>query len=273
MRIRNALEVDKSYVLEFCKNTFAWGDYIADVWEGWKSKGRLYVLEEEGKVVGVYNLAISEKQAWIEGMRVHPQYRRRGLGKNMLDHAQSTAPSKTMRLIIESENYPSIRLVESMGYRLEDKWRFYTMVPRKERSTVRNVLDLSEVMTLIDSTTYADSWKWLPLEQEELHQLMKEKRIMVSVRNQKTSAIGIWNRSNDFPQTLQLGYVNGSSDGILDILRFIQNKASDLKCERIQVFAQERIRLDMSILDKRVLFYLMRKDREKSITFDTKSNS
>lgn len=273
MRIRNALEVDKSYVLEFCKNTFSWGDYIADVWEGWKSKGRLYVLEEGGRVVGVYNLAISEKQAWVEGMRVHPQYRRRGLGKNMLAHAESMAPSKTMRLIIESENYPSIRLVESMGYRLEDKWRLYSMVPRNKRSTVRNVLDLSEAMALIDSTTYADSWKWLPLGQEEILQLMEEKRIIASVKNQKTSAVGIWNRSNDSPQVLQLGYVNGSSDGILAILRFIQNKALDLQCERIQVFAQERIPLDMSILDKRALFYLMRKDQEKPITFDPKANS
>jgi len=115
---------------------------------------------------------------------------------------------------------------------------------------------------LIDSTTYADSWKWLPLEQEELLQLMEEKRIMVSVRNQKTSAVGIWNKSHDFPQVLQLGYVNGSADGILDILRFVQKKALDLKCERIQVFAQEKILLDMSILDKRALFYLMRKDKK-----------
>ena len=72
---------------------------------------------------------------------------------------------------------------------------------------------------------------------------------------------------------LQLGYVNGSSDGILGILRFMQNKAFDLKCERIQVFAQEKISLETSILDKRALFYLMRKDQEKSITSGTKANS
>jgi|SRR5437867_2459493 len=273
MKIRNALEADKSYMLEFCKNTFSWGDYIADVWQSWKSKGRLYVLEEGGRVVGIYHLAISEKQAWVEGMRVHPQYRRRGLGKNLLVHAESMAPFKTMRLIIESENHPSIKLVESMGYRLEDKWRLYSMVPTNTKSTVRNAPDLSEIMALVDSITYADSWKWLPLEQEKLLQLIQEKRMIVSDRNQKVSAIGIWNRSCDFPQVLQLGYVNGSSDGILDILRFMQNKAFDLKCERIQVFAQEKISLETSILDKRALFYLMRKDQEKSITSGTKANS
>src|SRR5437899_2601300 len=154
MRIRNALEIDKSPVLEFCKNTFSWGDYIEDVWESWKSKKRLYVLEDERNVVGVYNLVISEKQAWVEGMRIHPGYRRRGLGKKM-----------------------------------------------------------------------------------------------------------------------QIGYVNGSHDVVLDILRFVQNKAIELNCKRIQVFAQEKIMLHINILDKRSLFYLMRKDQEKSITFGVEASS
>ena len=263
MRIRNASEFDKASVLEFCKNTFSWGDYIADVWDSWNSKERLYVVEEDGTVVGVYNLAISEKQAWVEGMRVHPQYRRRGLGKNLLVHAESMAPFKTMRLIIESENHPSIKLVESMGYRLEDKWRLYSMTPRKERSTVRNAVDLSKLESLIGATTYVDSWKWLPLEQQELVQLIQQERVIISDTNGMISAIGIWNRSADFHQVMQLGYVNGTADGILDILRFIQNKASELQFERIQVFAQEKIPLQMSFLDKRSLFYLMRKDSER----------
>jgi len=263
MRIRNASEFDKASVLEFCKNTFSWGDYIADVWDSWNSKERLYVVEEDGTVVGVYNLAISEKQAWVEGMRVHPQYRRRGIGSSMLAHAESVVPSKIMRLIIESENHQSISLVESMGYRLEDKWRLYSMTPRKERSTVRNAVDLSKLESLIGATTYVDSWKWLPLEQQELVQLIQQERVIISDTNGMISAIGIWNRSADFHQVMQLGYVNGTADGILDILRFIQNKASELQCERIQVFAQEKIPLQMSFLDKRSLFYLMRKDSER----------
>jgi len=260
MRIRNASEFDKSPVLEFCKNTFSWGDYIADVWDSWCSKGRLYVFEEDGRTIGVYNLVVSEKQVWVEGLRVHPHYRGQGIGSSMLANAESLTPSNTLRLIIESENYPSIRLVESMGYRLEDKWRLYSMTPRKESTTVRNAVDLSKLEPLIDSTTYVDSWKWLPLEQQELVQLIQQGKVIVSDKNGMMSAIGIWNRSTDFPQVLQLGYVNGTHDGILDILRFIQNKASELNCERIQVFAQERIPLQISFLDKRSLFYLMRKD-------------
>src|SRR3989475_11824992 len=121
-------------------------------------------------------------------MRIHPDYGRRGLGKKMLAHAESISSSKTRRLIIESENYPSIRLVESMGYHLEDKWQLYSLVPQNERSSVKNAVVLSGIEALIDSSTCADSWKWLPLEQEETNQLMKEKRIIISNKNGIESA-------------------------------------------------------------------------------------
>ena len=37
MVIRRALDSDKAKVLEFCKNTFEWGDYIETVWDEWKN--------------------------------------------------------------------------------------------------------------------------------------------------------------------------------------------------------------------------------------------
>lgn len=263
MKIRNAMTSDKETVLEFCKNTFSWGDYIADVWDSWQSKGKLHVLEVDGMVVGVYNIALFEKEAWIEGMRVHPQHRKKGLGKLMLTHAESLAPNPIIRLIIDNENHPSIKLAKSMGYYLEDKWQLYSMLPEKWDSDIKIVREASEVTDMINSPTYADSWKWLPLDEEELQKLIDQKRIAMSLDNDKTSAIGIWNRSNDFPQVLQIGYLNGTNNGIVDILRYVQNKAKELNCERIQVFVQQKIPIEAKFLDKRSLFCLMRKDLPK----------
>ena len=262
MIIRQAIDADKPKVLDFCKNTFSWGDYIGDVWDIWKSNEHLYVLEEEGKVVGTYNLSPTN-QVWIEGMRVHPDYRRRGFGKYMLSHAESIHHLKLFRLIIDSENHPSLRLAESMGYHLEDKWQLYSTTPKKEKSQTKHATSLSEVNDKITSATYADSWKWYPLDEEEILKLIKDGRILISSANSNREAIGIWNRSKDFPNVLQLGYINGSSDGILDILLNVRNKVYDLGCERIQIFAQEKILLRAEFLDKKSLFYLMRKDLSK----------
>ncbi|HJT10298.1 MAG TPA: GNAT family N-acetyltransferase [Candidatus Nitrosotalea sp.] len=264
--IRSAQQGDKHSVLEFCKDTFSWGDYIADVWDSWQSKGGLYVSEQDGLVVGVYNVAFFEKEAWLEGMRVRPQYRKKGLGKKMLAHAESVIQNGTVRLVIESENHQSIALVTSMGYGLEEKWRLYSMIPEKQASnaTVANTSrGLDEFLT---TTTFADSWKWLPLDREEMEKLVEQKRVLVSHQNDKISSIGIWNRSKDFPEVFQLGFVNGTKEGMADILRYAQNKAHEIGCQRIQVFAQEKISLEASFLEKKSLFYLMKKElKEKSI--------
>ena len=46
MIIRKAKASDKNKVLDFCKNTFSWGDYIVDVWDYWIVEGNLLVLTE-----------------------------------------------------------------------------------------------------------------------------------------------------------------------------------------------------------------------------------
>lgn len=260
MEIRNAKNQDKTAVLDFCKATFSWGDYIEEIWDMWQSKGRLYVLEDKGKIVGVYNLVLFEKQSWIEGLRVHPKYRRNGLGKKMLKHAESIVQNKIIRLIIESENNPSVRLVESIGYRLEDRWQLYSIPVEKQNSDAKLANNISQIKDLIDSHTYSDSWKWLPLDNEELQKLVDQERVIISDYNGKALAVGIWNRSRDFPKVFQVGYLNGTAFGIKDILRYIQTKAYDLNCEKIQIFIKEKTLLDEDFLNKRSLFYLMRKD-------------
>ena len=263
MNIRNAYDADKPYVLDFCKNTFSWGDYISDVWERWKSKGHLYVIEEDGKIVGVYNLSYSESQTWIEGMRIHPDYRRRGLAKKMLYHAESISKVKLFRLIIESQNLPSLQLAGSLGYEIEDKWRLYSSTPQKGPSNTRTAVSLQEVEGLFTSSTYADSWQWLPLDRKTLVDLIYHKRILISSANQKVCAVGIWNRYSDFPNVLQIGYISGSTDGIIDILSHTRNMAHDMGCEKVQVFAQEDLQVKAPFLEKKSLFFLMKKDLTK----------
>ncbi|MGI0101577.1 MAG: GNAT family N-acetyltransferase [Nitrosotalea sp.] len=260
MKIRSAQESDKDAVLGFCKDTFQWGDYIVDVWDKWKSKGGLYVLEENDFVVGVYHVVSFEKEAWVEGMRVHPQYRKKGFGTRMLNHAESVIQTRVIRLIIESENRPSMRLAESMGYKIEEKWRLYSMAPAKQESGATIAMYSTQLDDIIDSSTYADSWKWLTLDNKEIRNLIEQKRIIISTKKGKTLAAGIWNQSNDFPHVFQFVFVGGTKEGMEDILKYVQNKAHDLNSGRIQVFIQERISFEANFLDKRSLFYLMKKE-------------
>jgi len=261
MEVRDAQPNDKPVVLDFCKNTFSWGDYIADVWDSWILQGNLFVAVEGDVPIGLYHLVFTDnRQAWIEGIRIHPNYRRKGYGRRIISHCESITKSTTIRMIIESENISSINLAQSIGYRVEDKWQLYALVPKKETSTVVVAADIKQAAELISSNTYAESWKWLPLEKSDLEELIKQKRVLLSIQNDSVLAIGIWNKSENFANVLQLGFINGSKEGMLDILRFIQNKGYELHSDRIQVFSQEKNSLEMESLTKRSFFYLMRKD-------------
>ena len=265
MQIRDALPSDKATVLDFCKDTFSWGDYISDVWDSWISQGKLLVIDERNTPIGICHLIFltNKSQVWIEGIRIHPKYRRRGYASKLILHAQSIAQNescKMARMIIESENNASIKLVKSLGYYIEDKWRLYYLAPQRQGSATTVAYDTKQVGTLLSSNTYTDSWKWIPLDKSEIEELIKEKRVLVSMQDGVALATGIWNESVISPKVLQLGLINGTKKGMQDILRFMQNKAHESGSERIQIFTPEKIRLQMKGLNKGSLFYLMKKD-------------
>jgi len=266
MQIRDAQPSDKQAVLEFCKETFSWGDYIADVWDSWILQGNLFVAVENDIPIGLSHLVFTDnRQSWLEGIRVHPNHRRMGFGRKIIAYCESIANTKTIRMIIESDNAPSIDLARSMGYDIEDWWRLYALEPKKETSSVVAASDVSQVARFVSSNTYVDSWKWIPLEKSDLEELVQQKRILLSISNERILAVGIWNESKNFANVLQLGFINGTDEGMLDILRFIQNKGYESHCERIQVFSQAKNILEMELLTKRPLFYLMKKDLKKNL--------
>lgn len=266
MQIRDAKPSDKQVVLDFCKETFSWGDYIAEVWDSWISQGNLFVAVENDIPIGLSHVVfMDDRQAWLEGIRIHKDYRRKGYGRRIISHCESIVNSKTIRMIIESDNTPSIDLAKSMGYVIEDWWRLYALTPKQETSSVVLATDINQVTRFVSSFTYVDSWKWLPMENSDLEELIQQKRILLSVQNGRVLAMGIWNESKNFANVLQLGFINGTDEGMLDILRFIQNKGYELHSERIQVFSQAKNILSMESLIKRPLFYLMKKDLKKNV--------
>src|SRR5215831_277554 len=145
MEIRDAQPADKQAVLNFCIGTFSWGDYIADVWDHWMSEGNLIVITENQIPIGIAHLIFTDsRQAWLEGIRIDSNYRRKGYGRTIISRCESIAASiKTARMIIESENASSIDLARSLGYEIEDWWRLYTLMPKKETSSVILASDIN----------------------------------------------------------------------------------------------------------------------------------
>ena len=79
---------DKKDVLNFCKNTFSWGDYIHEVWDNWIAEGNLIVVENEEIPISMAHAGFypMEKMIWIEGIRVSEDFRKKGIAEKMINH-------------------------------------------------------------------------------------------------------------------------------------------------------------------------------------------
>jgi N-acetylglutamate synthase-like GNAT family acetyltransferase len=83
---RPARPEDKPRVLEITAHTWSDGDYIPEVWDDWLAdpKGEFTVAELDGVVVALAKLtSLGQDQWWLEGLRVDPERRLKGIGQAM----------------------------------------------------------------------------------------------------------------------------------------------------------------------------------------------
>ncbi|HZD35643.1 MAG TPA: GNAT family N-acetyltransferase [Nitrososphaeraceae archaeon] len=155
-------------MLEFCKNTFLWGDYIHEVWDTWYSdeNGLLVVAEISSKdldtggqgdmtilqsgdncyhhneVVGVSHAYVcpNSKQLWVEGIRINPRYRRMGIASmliyRMIQYGISVNSSIREAAAKTAEtNTPSMRMLEKNYFQKRALWTYYTWSKVKSLTT------------------------------------------------------------------------------------------------------------------------------------------
>jgi GNAT superfamily N-acetyltransferase len=119
--IRPARPEDRPEVERICAHTWEWGDYIPEVWDAWLADERavLQVGEMDGQVVAVNRVVFqSPDQVWLEGMRVDPERRRRGIGWQFMEHDLAYAQergAKVVRLATGHSNTAVHTMVARVG--------------------------------------------------------------------------------------------------------------------------------------------------------------
>jgi ribosomal protein S18 acetylase RimI-like enzyme len=80
--------MDTPEVMELTRTIWDGEDYVPHVWWEWflDPRGLLAVAEYGGMVVGLGKLTqLSERDWWMEGLRVHPDFERRGIASHLND--------------------------------------------------------------------------------------------------------------------------------------------------------------------------------------------
>ena len=122
IEVRPAREDDREAVLAFCARTWDDGDYIHYVWEDWlnDTSGALLVATLGGRPVGLAHLRMmSPDEGWIEGVRVDPEARRRGVARVLISRTLVTAHERgatVARYFTSSDNIASQQLFDRFGF-------------------------------------------------------------------------------------------------------------------------------------------------------------
>jgi hypothetical protein len=123
--------------------TFDWGDYVPDRLPGWiddPASLALVCASDDDRAVAVsHTLMLSPTEAWLEGARVHPDFRRTGMGTAMnragVEWAREQG-ARVARLAIETDNVAAQRQVDGLGYRHTSSWVGAGLDPRQGSGTL-----------------------------------------------------------------------------------------------------------------------------------------
>ena len=125
--IRPGRAEDEKDIQEFTTHTFDWGDYVAEAYSAWieemgRGEGDVYVAVSmpSGQAVGVTHARyLSPEEAWFEGIRVHPDFRRAGIGRLLTVAAIEGARRRGIqicRAAIDGDNMKSQGLARNYGF-------------------------------------------------------------------------------------------------------------------------------------------------------------
>jgi len=263
---RLAQSSDKKNVLNFCQNTFSWGDYIHEVWDNWITEGNLIVVKNEEIPIsmahaGFYPL---EKMIWIEGIRVSKNFRKKGIAEKMIHHFENNAKSQEFeisRMLIASENDPSLTLAKKLGYQIISKWNYFSLeskqIPQQNKIINNSCVDDCKNLDL-NKYHFVESWRWIPLTNKRLKKLNSENKIFCQKFGNEIITLGIITESESFENTIILEILFGTE--IETMIKFVQNLAYQKNYSKIRILTELESLPQIENLENKFPFYLMEKN-------------
>jgi GNAT superfamily N-acetyltransferase len=135
LTLRPARVDDHDDVVAFTRNTWPereLDDYLPRTFREWAESDddakRTLVADDDGQAVGVIQgVHLTEREAWVQALRVHPDHRDRGLARRLTDAILTWARDRgavVCRNLVFSWNVASLGLARSLGFRPTTEFRW-----------------------------------------------------------------------------------------------------------------------------------------------------
>jgi GNAT superfamily N-acetyltransferase len=158
---------DRKDVVEISSKVWGGHDYLPSVFDEWLAnpKCHTYGVEVDGRVVAIANLRLvdGKKTGWMEGLRVHPDYRKRGYADMLTQRFVRLGEQlkvQRLRFTTGSNNRASVRLAKKAGFkrlfRLSASWYDDLGAPARSKPLGRTITDatpreIHELLRICDS--------------------------------------------------------------------------------------------------------------------------
>jgi N-acetylglutamate synthase-like GNAT family acetyltransferase len=115
------------------------------------------VLEEDGKVIGTIKLTyLQDKEYWLEGLRIHPDYQGRGYAKYLTVEYLKKIKNFDFNLVGMATFYTSksVDIVKKYGFKLLNSLKIYRIEEKKNVNNIQNyelAKDPKEVIFILNS--------------------------------------------------------------------------------------------------------------------------
>ena len=182
--IRRARRRDKRQVLEAVRTIWDGHDRVPHVFDRWVTHrtGPFFVALSAGRVVGMGKLtAVSPSEAWLEGGRVAPRWRRRGIATALFAHRIAYARERGFRVLrfsTASDNTPIHRAARRFAFkRIAVLQRFEASALRGDPPRRARGADTRAIRRALGPLIqFHPGWEWRTLTMSDARQAVARRR-------------------------------------------------------------------------------------------------
>lgn len=233
-----------------------WGghDYLPEVWDDWVAdkKARFIVATVKGKTVACARASLQTNSvAWLEGVRVHEEYRGFGIAGKLNHSLVEWARRKGVRvarLSTGSSNRASREHLAKIGFPLMQTFQRLesskgvrakpagVTTPRGSAKTLWNWLKTRPSFAE-NHAMFSDGWTWYPLTLQTLRKLMSHRQVFTIVKEQQPRACCIF---VDEDRLLTMGFVAAERSDVVKLARTLRFMLFRRKRENLRVLLPSR---------------------------------
>lgn len=251
VRIRPARTGDRLAMERICARTWDWGDYIPDLWEQWLAdeQGQLIVGEVAERVVALSKITFHPAdQVWLEGMRVEPDYRRRGIAGQFMDYSLVYARergARVVRLGTSDQNTAVHAIIARVGMERVGAFVLRTAKALSDgpRPVILGPAHASAVQAFIEKSRFLDQthglfsvdWAWEELTAERMAGFLQGSCVLAHIEPDGVlTALALVAYEPD-DEEMWIGFADGKASAVTALATTIRVHAARLGPDKVNV--------------------------------------